>query len=101
MVSILTDKHSANPNTQLPHAGGTKAKLNGLSNSYCCVYAGTGLLNGRSEQLLGQFVQEYPGSTQQKDSICIATKLAPYPWRLTSGAYQVKLLPLQHGPPIR
>lgn len=49
------------------------------------LHAGTGLLNGRSEQLLGQFVNEYPGSKKQRDSVCIATKLAPYPWRLTSG----------------
>ncbi len=42
---------------------------------------GTGRLNGRSELLLGQFLREYQG-THQED-ICIATKLAPYPWRLT------------------
>lgn len=42
---------------------------------------GTGKLNGRSEQLLGQFSQAYQGVNQ--DSICIATKLAAYPWRLT------------------
>ncbi|MDX2100696.1 MAG: aldo/keto reductase [Leptolyngbyaceae cyanobacterium bins.59] len=42
---------------------------------------GTGRLKGRSEQLLGQFTQEYQGS--RKDQICIATKLAAYPWRLT------------------
>ncbi len=42
---------------------------------------GTGKLNGRSEQLLGQFSQQYEGVN--KDSICIATKLAAYPWRLT------------------
>ena len=42
---------------------------------------GTGKLNGRSEQLLGQFSQQYQGTN--KDSICIATKLAAYPWRLT------------------
>ena len=47
--------------------------------------AGTGLLNGRSEELLGQFVKELPGSDKQRNSICIATKLAPYPWRITSG----------------
>jgi pyridoxine 4-dehydrogenase len=35
---------------------------------------GTGRLNGRSELLLGRFSQEY---------ICIATKLAAYPWRWT------------------
>lgn len=42
---------------------------------------GTGRLNGRSEQLLGQFSREYVGLG--KDNICIATKLAAYPWRLT------------------
>ena len=42
---------------------------------------GTGKLNGRSEQLLGQFSQQYQGAN--KESICIATKLAAYPWRLT------------------
>jgi pyridoxine 4-dehydrogenase len=42
---------------------------------------GTGRLNGRSEQLLGKFSREYLGSN--KDDICIATKLAAYPWRLT------------------
>jgi pyridoxine 4-dehydrogenase len=43
---------------------------------------GTGKLNGRSEQLLGQFSQTYQGANQ--NNICIATKLAAYPWRLTS-----------------
>ena len=42
---------------------------------------GTGKLNGRSETLLGQFSREYSG--ENKDNICIATKLAAYPWRLT------------------
>jgi len=42
---------------------------------------GTGRLNGRSEQLLGRFGREYLGSG--KEDICIATKLAAYPWRLT------------------
>ncbi|MBE9127308.1 MULTISPECIES: aldo/keto reductase [unclassified Coleofasciculus] len=42
---------------------------------------GTGKLNGRSEQLLGQFSRGYLGSNQE--TICIATKLAAYPWRLT------------------
>lgn len=45
---------------------------------------GTGRLSGQSEKLLGQFSQAYTGANQ--DQICIATKLAPYPWRLTSGA---------------
>lgn len=45
---------------------------------------GTGRLNGRSETLLGRFAQEYSG--QNQDKICIATKLAAYPWRLTRGS---------------
>ncbi|MBW4608403.1 MAG: aldo/keto reductase [Hassallia sp. WJT32-NPBG1] len=42
---------------------------------------GTGKLNGRSELLLGQFAKEYQGAN--KEDICIATKLAAYPWRWT------------------
>ncbi|QLE57945.1 aldo/keto reductase [Nostoc sp. TCL26-01] len=42
---------------------------------------GTGRLNGRSESLLGQFSREYIGVNQPE--ICIATKLAAYPWRWT------------------
>lgn len=42
---------------------------------------GTGKLNGRSEQLLGRFTKAYQGVNQE--NICIATKLAAYPWRLT------------------
>ncbi|MBD2666939.1 aldo/keto reductase [Richelia sinica] len=45
---------------------------------------GTGRLNGRSELLLGRFAKEYHGLNQ--DQICIATKLAAYPWRWTSHA---------------
>jgi pyridoxine 4-dehydrogenase len=45
---------------------------------------GTGKLNGQSEKLLGRFTKEYDGVN--KDDICIATKLAAYPWRLTRGA---------------
>ena len=42
---------------------------------------GTGRLSGQSETLLGQFSASYSG--QNKEKICLATKLAPYPWRLT------------------
>ena len=45
---------------------------------------GTGKLSGQSEKLLGQFSSAYEG--QNKDRLCLATKLAPYPWRLTSQA---------------
>lgn len=46
--------------------------------------SGTGRLNGRSEQLLGSFLQAYKGP-QRRDEVVIATKLAAYPWRLTTG----------------
>ncbi|MEB3311114.1 MAG: aldo/keto reductase [Snowella sp.] len=46
---------------------------------------GTGRLNGRSESLLGQFAQQCPAPN--RDAICIATKLAPYPWRLTRQSF--------------
>lgn len=42
---------------------------------------GTGQLSGQSEKLLGRFSAAYTG--QNKGQICLATKLAPYPWRLT------------------
>ena len=45
---------------------------------------GTGRLNGRSEALLGAFAQAYLGENQGQ--ICLATKLAVYPWRLTPAA---------------
>jgi pyridoxine 4-dehydrogenase len=45
---------------------------------------GTGKLQGRSERLLGEFARNYQGANQAQ--ICLATKLAPYPWRLTSAS---------------
>ncbi|MDJ1185286.1 aldo/keto reductase [Roseofilum casamattae] len=42
---------------------------------------GTGKLNGQSEILLGQFAQACVSPNQ--NNICLATKLAPYPWRLS------------------
>ena len=41
---------------------------------------GTGRLDGRSEQLLGQFAARLPA--MRRAQLCIATKLAPFPWRL-------------------
>lgn len=41
---------------------------------------GTGRWNGRSEDLLGQFVAALP--LRQRQDLCVATKLAPFPWRL-------------------
>jgi pyridoxine 4-dehydrogenase len=45
---------------------------------------GTGRLNGRSETLLGQFAHDYQG--HHSNQLCLATKLAAYPWRLTAGS---------------
>lgn len=45
---------------------------------------GTGKLTGQSEKLLGQFTQDYTGQKGVNGNhICLATKLAAYPWRLT------------------
>ena len=41
---------------------------------------GTGSLLGQSEKLIGDFLEELPKRNLQK--ITIATKLAPFPWRL-------------------
>lgn len=40
---------------------------------------GTGRFQGRSERLLGKFAQNFSGQ-----AFYLATKLAPYPWRLTA-----------------
>jgi len=45
---------------------------------------GTGKFKGQSEMLLGRFAREYSGPN--RENICLATKLAPYPWRLTPQA---------------
>lgn len=41
---------------------------------------GTGRWNGRSESLLGRWCAELPPA--QRDALTVATKLAPFPWRL-------------------
>ncbi len=41
---------------------------------------GIGDLNGRSEELLGKFLQKLPPAKYK--NLIVATKLAPYPWRL-------------------
>ena len=41
---------------------------------------GTGKLKGRSEELLGKFLSNLPSKERAK--ITVATKLAPYPWRI-------------------
>lgn len=47
---------------------------------------GTGRFNGRSETLLGRFATALPAS--QRQSLCVATKLAPFPWRLGRRGYE-------------
>ena len=44
---------------------------------------GTGRFHGRSETLLGRFATASPGA-----SLTIATKLAPFPWRLGRGGFR-------------
>ena len=46
---------------------------------------GTGRLNGRSEALLGRFASQ--ASAAEQAQLCIATKLAPFPWRLGRQGY--------------
>ncbi|MFO7629396.1 MAG: aldo/keto reductase [Prochlorococcaceae cyanobacterium] len=47
---------------------------------------GTGRFNGRSEQLLGQFCAALASAS--RDRLCVATKLAPFPWRLGRAGYR-------------
>ena len=51
---------------------------------------GTGNLNGRSESLLGEFLLDT--SFSRKKSIQIATKLAPYPWRIGNKGFNKAFL---------
>ena len=51
---------------------------------------GTGNLSGRSESLLGQFLLDT--SFAKKKRIKIATKLAPYPWRLGNKGFNKPFL---------
>ena len=46
---------------------------------------GTGRFNGRSEELLGRFAAAT--GPQERRDLCIATKLAPFPWRLGRRGY--------------
>ena len=51
---------------------------------------GTGNLNGRSESLIGKFLLD--NSINKKKCIQIATKLAPYPWRLGNNGFNKPFL---------
>ena len=46
---------------------------------------GTGRFNGRSETLLGRFCSALPPG--KRHELCVATKLAPFPWRLGRGGF--------------
>ena len=46
---------------------------------------GTGRFTGRSESLLGRFCADLEPS--QRQQLCLATKLAPFPWRLGRGGF--------------
>ncbi len=63
-----------------------KAVLGGLSLVDTADSYGIGFLNGRSEELLGRFIDNLPAD--QREKIIIATKLAPYPWRLGRKGFQ-------------
>ena len=48
---------------------------------------GTGSLSGRSEKLIGNFLQRT--ITAKRNKIKIATKLAPYPWRIGREGFSI------------
>eukprot|EP00639_Heterosigma_akashiwo_P033544 CAMPEP_0194719000 /NCGR_PEP_ID=MMETSP0296-20130528/10500_1 /TAXON_ID=39354 /ORGANISM="Heterosigma akashiwo, Strain CCMP2393" /LENGTH=316 /DNA_ID=CAMNT_0039620545 /DNA_START=5 /DNA_END=952 /DNA_ORIENTATION=- len=48
---------------------------------------GTGKLEGQSEKLLGKFISEYPREAK-RDGIYVASKFAPYPWRIGSASME-------------
>ena len=50
---------------------------------------GTGRWSGRSESLLGRWCAELPPS--QRDRLTVATKLAPFPWRLGRRGFDLAL----------
>ncbi|CAM9803916.1 unnamed protein product [Discosporangium mesarthrocarpum] len=47
---------------------------------------GTGKIVGQAEVLLGKFLREYPGSANVREGVQIATKFAPYPYRIGCGS---------------
>ncbi|MEM9947931.1 MAG: aldo/keto reductase [Cyanobacteria bacterium P01_D01_bin.36] len=71
-----TESMDADLNAVFDHCVSHGVTLFDTGDSY-----GTGKLSGQSEKLLGRFRASYKGSNA--DNICLATKLAPYPWRLT------------------
>jgi len=53
---------------------------------------GTGKLEGQSEKLLGRFGEDYAKRYPNAPRPYIATKLATYPWRLTSARSDPQIL---------
>lgn len=54
---------------------------------------GTGALEGQAEKLLGQFQRDYASSRGAANAakVCVGTKLATYPWRLTADSMEAAL----------
>lgn len=51
---------------------------------------GTGRLEGQSEKLLGRFIREHDysnGAIRSADDVFVATKIAPYPFRIGKGSF--------------
>ena len=55
---------------------------------------GTGRFNGRSETLLGRFAAALPPAERAR--ICLATKLAPFPWRLGRHGFDRAIAASEH-----
>jgi pyridoxine 4-dehydrogenase len=55
---------------------------------------GTGRLQGRSEALLGAFAASLPEGDRRR--LCLATKLAPFPWRLGRHGFDRPLAASRH-----
>ena len=70
-----SEQHDQSLQSTFEHAVRAGLRLIDTADSY-----GTGKINGRGELLLGRFVEALP--IQQRQGLIIATKLAPYPWRL-------------------
>ena len=70
-----------------------KAVSGGLSLVDTADSYGTGFLNGRSEILLGNFIEKLP--YDKRKSLNIATKLAPFPWRIGNKGFQKAFLSSQ------
>ena len=83
---LLLVQMLSNSTASLPWAVLNRHHLHGLTDvKWVGSGPGTGKLQGRSEELLGQFSREAPDRLPRP--VHIATKLAPYPWRVTPGQF--------------